>query len=155
MTMNNETEMKLATIQQNSADLSKEFSILEAGTGAKIRHTTTSDDVTLFNALNDSAEKVEDYLGKEVTVSDIVVTSADVLQDINDDEDGDKENRPVVHFFTTDGLHISSISNGIRRAAMNLLEVGFAPSPEAPIIIKFKEVKTKKGTAHSFTLISR
>lgn len=155
MTMNNETEMKLATIQQNSADLSKEFSILEAGTGAKIRHTTTSDDVTLFNALNDSAEKVEDYLGKEVTVSDIVVTSADVLQDINDDEDGDKENRPVVHFFTTDGLHISSISNGIRRAAMNLLEVGFAPSPEAPIVIKFKEVKTKKGTAHSFTLISR
>lgn len=153
--MNNETEMKLATIQQNSADLSKEFSILEAGTGAKIRHTTTSDDVTLFNALNDSAEKVEDYLGKEVTVSDIVVTSADVLQDINDDEDGDKENRPVVHFFTTDGLHISSISNGIRRAAMNLLEVGFAPSPEAPIVIKFKEVKTKKGTAHSFTLISR
>ena len=155
MTMNNETEMKLATIQQNSADLSKEFSILEAGTGAKIRHTTTSDDVTLFNALNDSAEKVEDYLGKEVTVSDIVVTSADVLQDINDDEDGDKENRPVVHFFTTDGLHISSISNGIRRAAMNLLEVGFAPSPEAPIVINFKEVKTKKGTAHSFTLISR
>ena len=155
MTMNNETEMKLATIQQNSADLSKEFSILEAGTGAKIRHTTTSDDVTLFNALNDSAEKVEDYLGKEVTVSDIVVTSADVLQDINDDEDGDKENRPVVHFFTTDGLHISSISNGIRRAAMNLLEVGFAPSPENPIVIKFKEVKTKKGTAHSFTLISR
>ncbi|MBO7551353.1 MAG: hypothetical protein J6T62_07510 [Fibrobacter sp.] len=155
MTMNNETEMKLATIQQNSADLSKEFSILEAGTGAKIRHTTTSDDVTLFNALNDSAEKVEDYLGKEVTVSDIVVTSADVLQDINDDEDGDKENRPVVHFFTTDGLHISSISNGIRRAAMNLLEVGFAPSPERPIVIKFKEVKTKKGTAHSFTLISR
>lgn len=153
--MNNETEMKLATIQQNSADLSKEFSILEAGTGAKIRHTTTSDDVTLFNALNDSAEKVEDYLGKEVTVSDIVVTSADVLQDINDDEDGDKENRPVVHFFTTDGLHISSISNGIRRAAMNLLEVGFAPSPESPIVIKFKEVKTKKGTAHSFTLISR
>ena len=155
MTMNNETEMKLATIQQNSADLSKEFAILEAGTGAKIRHTTTSDDVTLFNALNDSAEKVEDYLGEEVTVSDIVVTSADVLQDINDDEDGDKENRPVVHFFTTDGLHISSISNGIRRAAMNLLEVGFGPSPEAPIVIKFKEVKTKKGTAHSFTLISR
>ena len=155
MTMNNEAEMKLATIQQNSADLSKQFSILEAGTGAKIRHTTTSDDVTLFNALNDSAEKVEDYLGKEVTVSDIVVTSADVFQDINDDEDGDKENRPVVHFFTTDGLHISSISNGIRRAAMNLLEVGFAPSPEAPIVIKFKEVKTKKGTAHSFTLISR
>lgn len=149
------TERQLPQLVQTT-DMSADFAILEAGTGAKIRTSSTADDVTLFNALNDSAEKVEDYLDKEVTVTDIVVTSADVNIDINDDsEDGEKENRPVVHFFCADGKHISSISNGIRRATENLLSVGFAPSKEAPIVIKFREVKTKKGTAHSFTLISR
>ena len=152
----NKTEQQLPAAAVQCSDLSTEFKIGEAGTGAKIRTATTTDDVTLFNALNGSAEKVEDYIGKDVTVSDIIVTSADVLKDINDtDPDGEKENRPVVHFFTTDGHHISSISNGIRRATMNLLEVGFGPTKESPIKIRFKEVKTKKGTAHSFDLISR
>lgn len=152
----NETEQQLPAEVFQCNDLQKEFEIGEAGSGAKIRTTTTTDDVTLFNAINGSAEKVEDYLGSEVTVTDIVVTSADVLKDINDtDPDGEKENRPVIHFFTADGKHISSISNGIRRAAENLLTVGFNPTKEAPIVIRFKEVKTKKGTAHSFDLISR
>lgn len=152
----NETEQQLPAEVFQCNDLQKEFEIGEAGSGAKIRTTTTTDDVTLFNAINGSAEKVEDYLGSEVTVTDIVVTSADVLKDINDtDPDGEKENRPVIHFFTADGKHISSISNGIRRAAENLLTVGFNPTKESPIVIRFKEVKTKKGTAHSFDLISR
>lgn len=152
----NKTEQQLPAAAVQCSDLSTEFEINEAGKGAKIRTATTTDDVTLFNALNGSAEKVEDYLGKDVKVSDIIVTSADVLKDINDtDPDGEKENRPVVHFFTADGHHISSISNGIRRATMNLLEVGFGPTKENPITIHFKEVKTKKGTAHSFDLISR
>ena len=152
----NETEQQLPAEVFQCNDLQKEFEIGEAGSGAKIRTTTTTDDVTLFNAINGSAEKVEDYLGSEVTVTDIVVTSADVLKDINDtDPDGEKENRPVIHFFTADGKHISSISNGIRRAAENLLTVGFNPTKEDPIVIRFKEVKTKKGTAHSFDLISR
>lgn len=152
----NETEQQLPAEVFQCNDLQKEFEIGEAGSGAKIRTTTTTDDVTLFNAINGSAEKVEDYLGSEVTVTDIVVTSADVLKEINDtDPDGEKENRPVIHFFTADGKHISSISNGIRRAAENLLTVGFNPTKEDPIVIRFKEVKTKKGTAHSFDLVSR
>lgn len=153
---NTNAENMTPTLFQSN-DLSSNFATVEQGTGAKIRHTTTTDDVTLFNAINGSAEKVEDYLGKEVSVTDIVVSSADVLEDINDPdpENGVKVNKPVVHFFTTDGKHISSISNGIKRATENLLTVGFAPSPNAPIVIRFKEVKTKKGTAHSFDLVSR
>lgn len=137
-----------------TVNLQDEFSILSEGEGAKIRTSTTTDDVTLFNAINSSAEKVEDYLDKDVIVTDIVVTSADVLEDMND-EDSDKVNKPVVHFFCQDGKHISSISNGIKRATENLLSVGFNPTKEAPITIRFKEVKTKKGTAHSFDLIKR
>lgn len=150
------TNETLPAIATTSFDLSAEFAINEEGDGAKIRTTTTTDDVTLFNALNSAAEKVEEYIDECVEVTDIVVTSADVLKDINDpDPDGEKENRPVVHFFTSDGKHISSISNGIRRATENLLSVGFAPSAESPIVIKFKTVKTKKGIAHSFDLVKR
>lgn len=156
-TATNDEAVSMSPALLQSNDLTHEFETLEAGTGAKIRHSTTTDDITLFNAINGSAEKVEDYLGKDVTVTDIVVTSADVLKDINDpdEENGERENKPVMHFFTADGKHISSISNGIKRATDNLLSVGFAPSPEAPIVIRFKEVKTKRGTAHSFDLISR
>lgn len=152
-----ETTENMSPALVSTADLTAEFKTVECGTGATIRTTTTTDDVTLFNAINGSAEKVEDYLGKEVTVTDIVVSSADVLKDINDPDpdNGEKENKPVVHFFTSDGVHISSISNGIARATKNLLSVGFQPTKEAPITIRFKEVKTKRGTAHSFDLISR
>ena len=141
----------------STTDLTAEFKTVEVGTGATIRTTTTTDDVTLFNAINGSAEKVDDYLGQEVTVTDIVVSSADVLKDINDPDpdNGEKENKPVVHFFTSDGVHISSISNGIARATKNLLSVGFNPTKDSPIVIRFKEVKTKRGTAHSFDLVSR
>lgn len=42
------------------------------------------------------------------SVTDIVVTSADILKDINDPdpENGERENKPVVHFFTADGKHM-------------------------------------------------
>lgn len=152
-----ETTATMSPALVSTADLTNEFATVEAGTGATIRTTTTTDDVTLFNAINGSAEKVEDYLGKDVIITDIVVSSADVLKDINDPDpdNGEKESKPVIHFFTNEGVHISSISNGIARATKNLLSVGFQPTKESPITIRFKEVKTKRGTAHSFDLISR
>lgn len=151
---NAETTALTAISQQQN--LTMEFATTEAGTGAVVRTSTTTDDVRLFNAVNGSAESVEDYLDKEVQITDIVVTSADVLKDINDDEEtGERENKPVIHFFTTDGNHISSISNGISRATKNLLSCGFIPTAERPFTIKFKTVKTKKGIAHSFDLISK
>lgn len=153
--MSKEEQTSLAVLN-NTMDLSKEFATTEAGTGDIIRTTTTTDDVTLFNAVNGSAEQVESFLDKEVQITDIIVTSADVLVDIDDDpETGDRENKPVIHFFTTDGRHISSISNGIARATKNLLSCGFIPTKEAPFTIKFKTVKTKRGIAHSFDLISK
>lgn len=154
-TMTNAESTTLAALGQQQ-NLSTEFATTAAGTGAVIRTSTTTDDVRLFNAVNGSAESVEVYLDKEVQITDIVVTSADVLKDINDDEEtGERESKPVIHFFTVDGKHISSISNGISRAAKNLLSCGFIPTAERPFTIKFKTVKTKKGIAHSFDLISK
>lgn len=154
-TENNATALTLAKIK--TTDLTDQFATLEAGEGDTIRSSTTYDDVTLFNAVNGSAEKVEDYIDQCVEITDIVVTSADISDDINDPdaENCDKHNKPVVHFFTKDGKHISSISNGISRAAKNLLSCGFIPTTEQPFTIKFKQIKTKRGMAHSFDLIKK
>ena len=148
-------ETALAVIQ--TQNMTEEFAVTEAGQGAVIRTATNTDDVLLFNAVNGSAEKVEDYFGQDIKITDIVVTSADILKDINDPdpENGEKECKPVVHFFTTDGKHISSISNGIIRATKNLLSCGFIPTAEKPITIKFKEIRTKRGIAHSFDMIAK
>lgn len=154
-TATNTKETALAVIK--TQNMTEEFAVTEAGQGAVIRTATNTDDVLLFNAVNGSAEKVEDYFGQDIKVTDIVVTSADILKDINDPdpENGEKENKPVCHFFTADGKHISSISNGIIRATKNLLSCGFIPTAESPITIKFKEIRTKRGIAHSFDMIAK
>lgn len=154
-TTTNTKETALAVIK--TQNMSEEFAVTEVGQGAVIRTATNTDDVLLFNAVNGSAEKVEDYFGQDIKITDIVVTSADILKDINDPdpENGEKECKPVVHFFTADGKHISSISNGIIRATKNLLSCGFIPTAESPITIKFKEIRTKRGIAHSFDMISK
>lgn len=130
------------------------FVVVECGQGAIVRETTTTDDVTLFNAVNSTGEKVADNLGVDIVVTNIVITSADVNSDMND-ENSEIVNKPCVNFFTNDGKQISSISNGIIRATRALFGVGFTPTSERPITIRFKEQKTKKGTCHTFDLVSR
>ena len=154
-TATNTKETALAVIK--TQNMTEELAVTAAGQGAVIRTATNTDDVLLFNAVNGSAEKVEDYFGQDIKVTDIVVTSADILKDINDPdpENGERENKPVVHFFTADGKHISSISNGIIRATKNLLSCGFIPTADSPITIRFKEIRTKRGVAHSFDMIAK
>lgn len=154
-TAENEQNTTLANI--HTQNMNNEFAVTAAGEGAVIRTATTTDDVVLFNAVNGSAENVVDYMNNDIKVVNIVVTSADILKDINDPdpENGEKENKPVIHFFTDDGKHISSISNGIIRATKNLLSCGFIPTAEQPITIRFKEIRTKRGIAHSFDLIAK
>lgn len=117
-----------------------------------LRYSTTSDTVKLFNAVNSVSESVKDNMDTDITVTDIVITKADVPSDIND-EDSDRVSKPVIHFYTADGKHISSLSNGIVRATRNLLSCGLYPTPEMPVTIKFRTVNTKKGTAHSFDVV--
>lgn len=141
-----ETKFEMTTIDESA------FAILEAGQGAKVRETTTTVTTVLFNAVSGGSESIKPLIDKDpVSVVDIVVTSADVHED-KDDETSPMINRPVVHFFTADGKHYSSLSNGIVRTVSNLLACGLIPTHENPIKIKFKTVETKKGTAHVFEL---
>ena len=130
------------------------FETQKLNEGAKIRYSSTFDDVTLFNALNSSSESIAEHFGEDIKVLNMVVTTAQVSSDFNDDF-AEKEDKPCVHFFCDEGLHLASVSNGIIRSTENLIACGFMPTPEAPIVIRFKEIKTKRGTAHTFDLVSR
>lgn len=139
------------TLQTMTVDQSI-YAIVEPGTGPLLRSSTTNDNAKLFNALNGSSESVKNWLGEEIDVTDIVITSADVPS-IMGDEDSERVCKPCVHFFTLDGTHISSISNGIVKSTKMLLACGLTPTEEKPIRIRFKEVETKKGTAHTFEMV--
>lgn len=130
------------------------FKTVGEGDGDRVRYTTTFDDVSLFNAVSGSSDAVRDYLDKEVEITDIIVTSADVHEDFND-ESSPMVSKPCVHFYTKDGNHMTTLSNGIIRNVKDLIGCGFAPTPEHTIVIKFKTIQTKKGIAHTFDLIKR
>ena len=136
-------------------NMNDNFAICEAGNGAVVRATTTDSTATLFNAINGSGKKIAEFLGVPLEIKNIVVGSANVAKnyDEKDDENAEKESKPCVHFFTTDGTHISSISNGIVRATKALFEAGLQPMDNAPIKIMFTTVPTKKGTTHSFDIV--
>lgn len=117
----------------------------------EIRYTTTYEDTKLFNALRGKSIPVKSVIGEEFEIVDIVISANDVLK-AQDDENSGKVNKPIVHFFTSDGKHISSLSNGIIRNTKALFEINKIPSIENPIKIRFEEVPTPKGTAHTFEL---
>lgn len=128
------------------------YATVEPGTAPLLRSSTTTDNAKLFNSLNGNAESVKNWIGEEVDVCDIVITSADVPS-IMGDESSERVCKPCVHFFTLDGAHISSISNGIIRATKMLLACGLTPTEDSPIRILFKEIDTKNGRAHTFDMV--
>lgn len=127
------------------------FAVMPEGTAPAIRHTTTTETSTLFNAVNGSGTPIKDILGDTIEVIDIVVTSVDVHEDRND-EDSPVVNKPCANFFTSDGAHFSTLSNGVIRAVKNLFNCGLVPTSDTPIRIKFKTVNTPRGVAHTFEL---
>ena len=157
------TEVQTSTSTQSPALVNPESSMVmtvdqsvyatvEPGTAPLLRSSTTTDNAKLFNALNGNAEPVKDWIGEDFDVADIVITSADVPS-VMGDENSERVCKPCVHFYGLDGTHISSISNGIIRATKMLLACGLTPTPEAPITIRFKEIETKNGRAHTFDMV--
>lgn len=127
------------------------FAVTAPGNAPAVRHSSTTETTTLFNAVNGSGTPIKDILGDTIEVVDVVVTSVEVHEDKND-EDSPIVNKPCANFFTTDGQHYSSLSNGIVRAVKNLFNCGLTPTPETPIKIRFKTVNTPRGVAHTFDL---
>lgn len=141
------------TLANFSDDFNQKFEVKEAGKGAVVRESTTAETNTLFNAVNGGAESCKVLVDKDaIDVVNIVVTSTDVHEN-KDDEESPLVNKPVAHFFTVDGKHYSSLSNGIIRTVRNLLGCGITPTKEAPLKIKFVSRETKRGVAFVFELV--
>lgn len=128
------------------------FETAEQGADILRYATNPEDDIQLFNSVNGGSEQVADYLGEVLEITDIVITSAEVHED-REDETSPIVSKPCCHFFTSDGKHIASISNGITRSVKMLMSCGLTPTTDRPIKLKFHETKTKKGTAHTFDLV--
>ena len=144
------TEQSFTLTSQNDPT----FDITDAH-GTDIRYTTNTSTTVLFNAVNGSSEKIAGVLGNVIEVSDIVITSADVAEDYaeRENKEAHRISKPCVHFFTTNGKHYASVSNGIARSAKNLLMCGLTPTKETPIKLVCSEIQTKNGKAHTFDLV--
>lgn len=127
------------------------FMVSDVGAQPIIRNSTTAETETLFNAVNGGGTPIKNILGESIEVVNIVITSAEIPEDANDKE-SKVVSKPCVNFFTADGEHYSTLSNGVVRATRNLLSCGLTPTPETPIKLKFKSINTPKGIAHTFDL---
>lgn len=141
-------EFKLMEINKDN------FDNLPAGTGAVVRESTTSDNKVLFNACNGSGEPIKALVntGEIISVVDIIVTSTDVPSE-RDNPDSEKVSHPVAHFFTDDGKHYSTLSNGIMRGVKLMFATGMTPTPDNPVSLVFKTTETKNGTAHVLDMV--
>lgn len=157
--MSNETIKKAVTDAENTNAITPVednscFAVTEATGSNKVRFTTTENTATLFNAVMGVSKKIKDIIGKTVDVVNIVITSADVNKTYGDkSENPEKVNKPVCHFFTLDGEHYASISNGIISAVKGLFEIGVIPTVESPLSLRFIEGEGKNGKFHSFELM--
>ena len=144
---------EIMNMNSTNAEIEKAFAIVAVDeNNAKIRYSTTTETNDLFNALSGKSEPVKNYIGETVSVVKMVVTANDIDAD-RDNPDNGKVNKPIVHFFTTDGKHISTLSNGIIRNVKFMLECGIIPTVENPINIRFDTVETAKGIAHTFDIM--
>lgn len=141
-------EFTLANINEDN------FSAMPAGTMPAVRETTTTETSVLFNALNGGSESIKKLLstGEPISVANIVVTSTDIPSD-REDPESELMSKPVVHFMTSDGVHYSTLSNGIIRGIKMLFATGIIPTAEKPLQIVFKTTETKKGIAHTFDIV--
>lgn len=142
---------EIATIEMNTpTDIMTTYAMGE--NVPVVRYTTTSETATMFNAVNGGAKKLKEFIGETLTVTDIIITSAEVRENASD-EKSPMVNRPCVHLFTDLGEHISSLSVGICRGVSALMATGIIPTAESPLKMKIITVDTKRGTAHSFELV--
>lgn len=154
--MNEETKTNSFLPAVSSDEMEVIFATIDEPIPANtVRYTTTDKTTTLFNAVNGSSQKISSVLGNIIAVTDIVIASANVSKEFieKDNPDSEKVNKPCVHFFTEDGKHYASVSNGIMRSVKNLLSCGIIPTAEKPMKIIFSEIQTKNGKAHTLDLV--
>ena len=133
---------------QDQADL-----LAETGSGVWVPFApeTVAEKATLYNALNSTGEKLGDYVGNTVTVSNIILQGST----FTDEETGEVQKFARLILVGPEGQIYKSTSRGMVRAAIQLMQVFGTPDQWGqPLSIQIERVQLRKGYTYNFKVVA-
>ena len=133
---------------QGQADL-----LAETGSGVWVPFApeTVAEKATLYNALNSTGEKLGDYVGGTITVSNIVLQGST----FTDEETGEIQKFTRLILVGPEGQIYKSTSRGMVRAAIQLMQVFGTPDQWGqPLSIQIERVQLRKGYTYNFKVVA-
>ena len=133
---------------QDQADL-----LAESGTGVWVPFApeTVAEKATLYNALNSTGEKLGDYTGDTITVSNIILQGCTFI----DEETGEIKKAARLILVGPEGQIYKSTSRGMVRAAIQLMQVFGTPNEWGqPLSIQIERVQLRKGYTYNFKVVA-
>ena len=133
---------------QDQADL-----LAETGSGVWVPFApeTVAEKATLYNALNSTGEKLGDYVGDTVTVSNIILQGSTFL----DEDTGEVQKFARLILVGPEGQIYKSTSRGMVRAAIQLMQVFGNPNEWGqPLNIQIERVQLRKGYTYNFKVVA-
>ena len=143
-----DTDSVRALTIQDQADL-----LAESGSGVWVPFApeTVAEKATLYNAINSTGEKLRDYVGDTVTVSNIILQGST----FTDEETGEIKKAARLILVGPEGQIYKSTSRGMVRAAIQLIQVFGIPNEwERPLTIQIERVQFRKGYTYNFKVVA-
>ena len=143
-----DTDSMRALTIQDQADL-----LAESGSGVWVPFApeTVAEKATLYNALNSTGEKLGDYVGDTITVSNIVLQGST----FTDEETGELQKFTRLILVGPEGQIYKSTSRGMVRAAIQLMQVFGTPNEWGqPLSIQIERVQLRKGYTYNFKVVA-
>ena len=143
-----DTDSMRALTIQDQAD-----ALAESGSGVWVPFApeTVAEKATLYNALNSTGEKLGDYVGDTITVSNIVLQGST----FTDEETGELQKFTRLILVGPEGQIYKSTSRGMVRAAIQLMQVFGTPDQWGqPLSIQIERVQLRKGYTYNFKVVA-
>lgn len=143
-----DTDSVRALTIQDQADL-----LAESGSGVWVPFAPESvaDKAVLYNALNSSGEKLGDYVGNTVAVSNVILQGSTFI----DEETGEIQKSTRLILVGPEGQIYKSTSRGMVRAAIQLMQVFGTPDQWGqPLNIQIERVQLRKGYTYNFKVVA-
>lgn len=122
----------------------------EAGTViCSIPNDTRENQSAIYNALNNPAYRVADFINKKIAISNVLVEIRDILNE----ETGEIARVPRVVLIDKDGKGYQATSTGIFNSVRNAFNA-FGPAPWDPALtVEIKQKPVAKGSMLTFDVI--
>lgn len=134
----------------NELSIFKNGEMTEENFERRIVFNSGCTEVDAFNAMYGGNEKLSEYMGEEITITGVTISTSLVNKEMNNEESG-KIVKPCVALVTEEAGVITTVSNGIYSCIKGMLSM--VSFDIHKVIAKIVEVNTKKGKAHSLRMI--